>query len=106
MPIARWTFALMLGLTLIGTAMADSDHDRARRALDAGQVLPLPAILARVAQDYPGKVLEVELEDEDAQWIYEIKLVQPDGRLLKLEVDAADARILKVRGKRHDRGNR
>ncbi|MBT0962851.1 PepSY domain-containing protein [Denitromonas iodatirespirans] len=102
----RWTPALLLSFALIAPALADSDHDRARRALDAGQVLPLPAILTRVAQDYPGKVLEVELEDEDMRWIYEIKLVQPDGRLLKLEVDAADARILKVRGKRHERSHR
>ncbi len=103
MPISRWTSALLLSVLLTGTVVADSDHDRARRALDAGQVLPLPAILARVAQDYPGRVLEVELEDDNARWIYEIKLVQPDGRMLKLEVDATDARILKARGRHRER---
>ncbi|MEZ5628660.1 MAG: PepSY domain-containing protein [Rhodocyclaceae bacterium] len=99
----RWLLALLLSTTLIAPGLADGDHDRARRAREAGQVLPLPAILERVAQDYPGRVLEVELEDEDDRWIYEIKLVQPGGRLLKLEVDAADARVLKARGKQRER---
>ncbi|WP_222105435.1 PepSY domain-containing protein [Denitromonas ohlonensis] len=99
----RWLLALLLSTTLIAPGLADSDHDRARRARDAGQVMPLPAILERVAQDYPGRVVEVELEDEDDRWIYEIKLVQPGGRLLKLEVDATDARILKARGKQRER---
>ncbi|MCZ4305740.1 PepSY domain-containing protein [Zoogloeaceae bacterium G21618-S1] len=105
----RWILALLLSTALIAPGLADSDHDRARRALDAGQVMPLPAILERVALDYPGKVLEVELEDDDDRWIYEIKLVQPGGRLLKLEVNAADARILKARGKyrgRNEQGER
>lgn len=99
----RWLLALLLSTALIAPGLADSDHDRARRARDAGQVLPLPVILDRVAQNYPGRVLEVELEDEDDRWIYEIKLVQPGGRLLKLEVDAADARVLKARGKHRER---
>ena len=99
----RWLPALLLSTALIAPGLADSDHDRARRAREAGQVLPLPVILDRVAQDFPGQVLEVELEDEDDRWIYEIKLVQPDGRLIKLEVDATDARILKSRSKRRER---
>ncbi|KAA3649302.1 MAG: peptidase [Proteobacteria bacterium] len=99
----RWLLALLLSTALIAPGLADGDHDRARRAREAGQVLPLPVILDRVAQDFPGQVLEVELEDEDDRWIYEIKLVQPGGRLLKLEVDAADARVLKARGKHRER---
>jgi uncharacterized membrane protein YkoI len=39
-----------------------SDHDRARQALEAGEVLPLRTILERVEREYPGQVLEVELE--------------------------------------------
>ncbi len=38
------------------------DHDRARQALEAGEVLPLRTILDRVEREYPGQVLEVELE--------------------------------------------
>ncbi len=66
----------------------DRDHDRARRAVQAGEVLPLQEVLSRLARRQPGQVLEVELERESGRWVYEIKLLQPDGRLRKLQVDA------------------
>ncbi|HLU77702.1 MAG TPA: PepSY domain-containing protein [Burkholderiales bacterium] len=95
-----WIVTLLLA---VSAAQADDarDHDRAREALEAGEVMPLPRILDRVERDYPGRVLEVELERDDGRWLYEIKLLQPDGRVLKLDVDAADARVLKVKGREH-----
>ena len=41
----------------------------------------------------------MELEREDGRWVYELKLLQNDGRLLKLAVDARDGLVLKERGK-------
>ena len=79
-----------------------ADHDRARAALQAGEILPLATVLQRVAAEHPGQVLEVELEREGARWVYEIKLLQAGGGLLKLEVDAASARVLKARSRRQE----
>ena len=87
--------SLALGWPLAGRATPD--HDRARAALMAGEVLPLPTILERVAKVYPGHVLEVELERENRQWLYELKILQTGGDLIKLEVDAKDGRVLKHR---------
>jgi uncharacterized membrane protein YkoI len=78
------------------------DHDRARAALQAGEILPLPTIMARVAQSHPGHVLEVELEREDERWIYELKLLQPSGGLLKLEIDAQSGAVIKQKMKGND----
>ena len=78
--------------------MADNDHDRARAAVRAGAVLPLTTILERLEREHPGQVLEVELERDDGRWIYEIKLLQADGRLVKLEVDAASGAVLQAQG--------
>ncbi len=78
------------------------DHDRARAALLAGEILPLPTIMARVAQLHPGHVLEVELEREDERWIYELKLLQPSGGLLKLEIDAKSGAVIKQKTKGSD----
>lgn len=72
------------------------DHERARAALQAGEVMPLPALLERVQRTHPGQVLEVELESERGRWIYELKLLQADGQLLKLEFDARTAELLKL----------
>ncbi|NIC40041.1 PepSY domain-containing protein [Aquabacterium sp. A08] len=93
----KWVgWALLTGLVAPG-AWADSDHDRARAALVAGEVLPLAEVLQRVARQHPGHVLEVELEREHGRWVYELKLLQADGGVLKLEVDARDGTVLRRR---------
>ncbi len=73
------------------------DHERARAAVQAGQVLPLATLLQRLQRSHPGQVLQVELEHDDGRWVYELKLLQPGGRLLKLELDAATGAVLKSR---------
>jgi uncharacterized membrane protein YkoI len=70
------------------------DHDRARRAVEAGEVLPLQTILERVARDYPGQVMEVELEQKGDRWVYEIKVLRAGGTLVKLKIDGRDGRLL------------
>jgi uncharacterized membrane protein YkoI len=52
-------------------------------------------VLALVEKTHPGQAMEVELESEGGQWQYEIKLLQPNGRLMKLKVDARTGEVLK-----------
>ncbi len=74
------------------------DHDRARAALQAGEILPLPAILDRVAYEFTGQVLEVELESRKGRWIYEIDLLAPDGQVLRLHYDARTTELMSAHG--------
>lgn len=98
-PIRTVLFAgLCAGMVAFGTALADNDHELARRALEAGEVLSLRSVLEKVERDFPGEVIEVELEREDGHWIYEIKLLRRGGGLLKLKVDARDATVLGAKG--------
>lgn len=76
-----------------------SDHERARQALERGQVLPLRTVLDKVEREYQGQVLKVEFEEEDGRFFYEIRLLQKDGRMAKLEVDATDGRVVRIKGK-------
>jgi len=94
------TMALLL---TTAAAHADNDQDRARAAVQAGQVLPLRTVLERLERDNPGQVLEVELEREDGRWVYDVKLLQASGRLIKLELDASSGEVLqrRERGVRH-----
>jgi uncharacterized membrane protein YkoI len=98
-----WRAALLVvvGTLLASPGWADrkGDHDRARAAVQAGEVMPLPDVLARLQGSHPGQVLELELEREDGRWIYEVKLLQGDGRLLRLELDARTAQVLRERRK-------
>lgn len=79
------------------------DHDRARAALQAGEILPLPVILERVRQAFAGDVLEVELEARDGDWLYKVRLLTPDGQLLRLDLDAGTADLLSARGRHMER---
>lgn len=67
-------------------------------------------MLDRLEKSHPGQVLEVELERDDGRWIYEIKLLQAGGRLLKLKLDARSGELLGARardgGDRHRDGRR
>lgn len=76
-----------------------SDHEQARRAVEAGEIMPLRSLLDVVEADYPGQVVEVELEHEDGQLVYEIKVLQASGQRLKLILDARTGEVLRVRSK-------
>lgn len=93
--------ALWLASVAFAPALAESeregDHDRARAALQAGEVMPLQKVLEQVQRSHPGEVLEVELEHERGRWVYELKLLQNGGRLLRLDVDAKTAQVLRSR---------
>lgn len=90
----------LLGLGGAVSAKGRDDHERARQAVEAGQVLPLKTVLARIEREYPGEVLEVELEQDDGAWRYELKLLQAGGVLLKLKVDARTGRVVRSRTQR------
>ena len=90
--------ALALALCLIcAPALADSDdHDRARRAMEAGEILKLSEILRVAETARPGRVIELELDRDDGRWIYELELLSPDGRLYEMEIDAATGAVLEI----------
>jgi uncharacterized membrane protein YkoI len=91
--------ALSLGLSPLPAAASDrEDQERARAALAAGEIRPLAEILAEVERRYLGRVIEVELDHEDGRWIYDLKLLPPDGRVFELEVDARTAETRRSKG--------
>lgn len=97
MKFLRFTVCCLAAALAWPPAHADGDHDRARDAVRAGQVLPLKTVLERLEREHPGQVLEVELEQEDGRWVYEVRLLQAGGRLVKLALDAGSGDVLKRR---------
>jgi len=103
LAMRRWARVAAIGLAaaacLPAAAARDraDDHERAREAVRAGEVMPLGQVLERIAPSHPGQVLEVELERDDGRWVYELKLLATDGSLLRLELDARTAEVLRVR---------
>ncbi|MCS6892038.1 MAG: PepSY domain-containing protein [Rhodovarius sp.] len=74
------------------------DHERARAALEAGEIRPLAEVLTDIERRFMGRVIEAELERDDGQWLYELKLLPPNGRVYSLEVDARTGEVLSSRG--------
>ena len=73
-----------------------SEQDVIREALQRGETLPLARILAIAQEAVAGDVIEVELEQENATLIYEIKVLTATGRVREVEVDARTGAVLKV----------
>ena len=104
--VRRWiplacVFALLVGLGVSSPwAVADEDEEVAS---NIEGVAPLRSLLAQLHETYPGQVLEVELEKEEYGkgdiWIYEVKLLTDKGRVLKLEYDAINLELLKLKGR-------
>jgi uncharacterized membrane protein YkoI len=69
-------------------------HDEARKLRDQGDILPLETLLAKVRSEYPGKVIEVELEREYDNYHYEIEILDHEGRVWELKYDARNGELL------------
>lgn len=76
----------------------EQDHERAREAVERGEALPLDRVLDAVRLQVDGQIIGVEFEKEDGQWVYEIRVVDPGGRVIEVLADARTARIVNVEG--------
>lgn len=90
---------LVIALTGAAQVRAGEDHDRARAALRAGEVVPLRDILAVVEQEFRGEMLEIELDEKRRRFVYEVKLLTPDGSIIELYYDARTKALLKAEGR-------
>ena len=97
--------ALLLFALLVASPFANAragnplDQDAARRALESGEILPLRTILNQVESSIRGQVLEIELEQKEGLWIYEIKILQSDGLVVKLNFDAKSGNLIRAKSK-------
>ena len=74
--------------------------------LDTAKVKPLSEILALARKLIPGKVIDVELEldvdldDEqpEAHWVYEVEILTPANRVVELEFDAMTGQLVEIEG--------
>jgi uncharacterized membrane protein YkoI len=82
-----------------------SEQDRARSAVQQGQIKSLDVILSSVRQQVPGRVVGVNLRGGNGSqrpYVYDVRVLSPQGNIKAVEVDARTAQILSVRGKDAD----
>jgi uncharacterized membrane protein YkoI len=96
MTRAACSIALLVGLLAGTAAFADSlSPDRVRALVERGEILPLEEILKRNGPDLGGRIIEIELERKRGAYVYEIKVLRPDGRYLELKIDARTGAIVR-----------
>ena len=79
-----------------GVSARDLSQDEALRLREQGNIISLEKLLALVAERHPqSSLLEVELEEDDDIYIYEVELATRDGVVRELEIDAHTGKILK-----------
>lgn len=93
-------FTLLVAAGLAGSVPAfaddDDDVDSVRSAVERGEILPLGRLRTLLRAQYPGEIIDMDLDHDDGRYIYEFKVLQADGRLVEIEMDAAKGTILEV----------
>jgi len=89
-----WPLAL---LAFCSVVMArDLDQDEALQLRQQGVILPLEQLLQQALDLHPGaKLLEAELEEKHGVYIYEVELLDTDGVVRELDLEAKTGRLLK-----------
>ncbi|MGH8469585.1 MAG: PepSY domain-containing protein [Gammaproteobacteria bacterium] len=70
------------------------DHEQIRRLKESGRIRSLESVLKEIRRDYPGRIIEIELDDDDGSYAYELELVDEQGIVWDLEIDARTGKLL------------
>lgn len=89
------TLAAALTIGILSAAWASDDHEHAHELQQQGKILPLEDIMKKLPLE-AGRVLEVELENEHGQYVYEIEVLNSRGQVNEYLFDAANGSLLGV----------
>jgi len=91
-PLATLALALLFSS---GASARDISQNEVLELRRRGELLPFEQVIALVETRHPGaQILEVELEEDDGRYLYELEILTRDNRVRELELDARDGRIL------------
>ena len=101
--LAALAASVLVALAPLAEAFGDDDeNEAAEAALARGDARPVQDLLQRVRSKFTGSVLKIELEHEDegeVPWVYEVKLLTPEGDVLELGYDAATLELIALEGR-------
>jgi uncharacterized membrane protein YkoI len=100
--LALLVAAALVATTPLPVGARDQDElhrDEVRQAVEAGDIRSLTDILKAIRDKLPGEVTGVEIEHEKDRWRYELRVVDGQGRLFEVYVDARSAEIERIKEK-------
>ena len=86
----QWIFPVLVASTtsLFAVSAAADDSDEIRRLARDGRILTLEELLERHRDRIGGRLLDLDLERDDGRIIYEMEVIDDDGRIREIEIDA------------------
>ncbi|MDH3790743.1 MAG: hypothetical protein OES41_03270, partial [Rhodospirillales bacterium] len=108
--------AAVFGVTLAaslflaaGPGMAGAGEDDFHKVLRAHKIVSLQQLLAHVHRDFHARILKVNLAQVkhrgQLRWVYEAKIMTPEGNVLELEYDAKSLELLELEGEHGRQGH-
>lgn len=76
----------------------DEDQDEVYEAVQNGYIRPFSEMYAAVERDLHGRIIKVELEEDDDIWIYELK-INYNNNIIKVEYNAQTLDMIEIRGR-------
>ena len=99
LPLPALAILCTATVLIPGVAVGDDDHDGLRDALARDELVSFRSIFDWIEQRYDGRVLEVELEDDDDMLVYEVDLLTPGGHKIEFEFDARSGALIAIKGR-------
>ncbi|WP_244225172.1 PepSY domain-containing protein [Vibrio aquaticus] len=76
----------------------EEDQDEVFEAVKKGYIRPFSEMYAAVERDLYGRIIHVELEEDDDVWVYELKL-NYDNNIIKVEYNAETLEMILIKGR-------
>lgn len=86
-------FALLLPLLAHG----EPSEAQLQQAVSEGRVKPFHEVMA-VAAHLPGRVLRVDLTEQEGVWLYELKLIDHENSVIKVGYRADNLEMVWLKG--------
>ncbi len=88
--------ALLLSVTLGASALQPIrlDVEACRKLEEAGEILSMMDLMARVEKQFGGQLLDVVLLQTDALYIYELEVAGSDGVVRMLHLNARSGELV------------
>ncbi len=72
-----------------GSHRNSRDQDRAKHAVAKGKAVPLAKLKDYLSQNYPGKILRINLVRRLGSYVYHVRILQSGNRLKSYTLDAS-----------------
>lgn len=95
MKLHQKVITLLLSVLLTPMTFAGGS---VREVVARGDAVSYDVLEKTISQQFYGRMIHVELERENGRWYYEIRLLQDDGRIIEVELEAKSLTIIEIEG--------